>query len=401
MSLNRMKILLAGLALSCLLGGVAPGQHEEDLQAFAWVDDSNYGGGPRANEGLFFHYEWMHLSVLRPDVTTIGLMGDTRTVAIGTVVDPVTGDEEPVFRVQSNSHDTGFLRSPLESANWFELGYIEGHQGYTFNAFTMSTQEQRFMLNDVDVVFSDPPGVSGLKHLEGFIDENLTIIEDLPVTFEQIDVLNTVNLWGVEWMYLYRTHPGRWGGLWEFGVGVRYMEFDEGFKVNALGGILDDSTWNTEAENHLVGPVGFVRWFRKAGRWTLAAESRFFSGFNSQNIRQVGTLGSKLTNDPDADPDESNITGTQGFPLIMTASSFKHSRFFSEWSPGVELRVSFDYQVTRSISLGVGWFGFWMDGIARASNVIDYQVPNMGIDPANNRQDVFINGPILRVLWNR
>jgi hypothetical protein len=96
-----------------------------------------------------------------------------------------------------------------------------------------------------------------------------------------------------------------------------------------------------------------------------------------------------------------NIIGTQGYPLVMTATSAKDSRFFNEWSPGVDLRVSFDFQVTRSVSLGVGWTGFWMTGIARPSNLIDYEVPAMKIDPANNRQDIFANGPILRILINK
>jgi len=34
----------------------------------------------------------------------------------------------------------------------------------------------------------------------------------------------------------------------------------------------------------------------------------------------------------------------------------------------------------------------WVDAIARPSNMIVYEVPGMGINPAHNRQDVFVNG---------
>ena len=42
-----------------------------------------------------------------------------------------------------------------------------------------------------------------------------------------------------------------------------------------------------------------------------------------------------------------------------------------------------------------------MDGIARPSGIINYQVPDMGINVANNRQNVFVNGLTLGIDINR
>jgi hypothetical protein len=34
----------------------------------------------------------------------------------------------------------------------------------------------------------------------------------------------------------------------------------------------------------------------------------------------------------------------------------------------------------------------WLDGMARASNLVEYRVPDMGIDMSRNKEGVFING---------
>ncbi|MFH1266740.1 MAG: hypothetical protein ABIK89_13510, partial [Planctomycetota bacterium] len=73
--------------------------------------------------------------------------------------------------------------------------------------------------------------------------------------------------------------------------------------------------------------------------------------------------------------------------------------------PAAELRVDFMYQLTRSVSAGVGWTGFWVDGIARASSLIDYKLgqttaETMGITGLN-RQSVFVNGANFRIVLNR
>ncbi|MBN2295323.1 MAG: BBP7 family outer membrane beta-barrel protein, partial [Pirellulales bacterium] len=164
-----------------------------------------------------------------------------------------------------------------------------------------------------------------------------------------------------------------------------------------IQGTLADSLWYNEAENHIVGPQIGLRYFHRYKYWTFSTEGKFFGGFNSQNIYQHGQLGSEL--DPPGDPGE---------PIAMGPSSFEHKRTICEWSPGIEFRLQADWQVTRYVSLGVGWTGIWLDGIARPSNMIAYQLGTeesesdyMGILEEHNRQDVFIQGVTFRIAFNR
>ncbi|MBC7352455.1 MAG: BBP7 family outer membrane beta-barrel protein, partial [Thermogutta sp.] len=272
----------------------------------------------------------------------------------------------------------------------------------------------------------------------GYVDPALTDIQNLPVTFNApfiedlepdeggdpdtlpepswgVMMENLVKNWSTELNYVYRFHPTRRGTIWELFLGVRYFELNEDFNVwapysyvpydptldqndpNGVGfptavGILADSYWFTKAENHVVGPQIGGRLFRSYNRWTFDVQARFFAGFNFQNIKQQGVLGSRLT---------PGLGAIEDVPLFMRATGFSHSATEEEWAPCAELRATIKYQVTSKINLSVGWTGLWMDGIARASNMILYRVPDMGITMEHNTQDLFINGVTAGVEFNR
>ena len=125
----------------------------------------------------------------------------------------------------------------------------------------------------------------------------------------------------------------------------------------------------------------------------LSTEGRFFAGYNSQTMYQTGEVGSGL------DP-----PGDTGERLALGPTSFTHHLRENEWSPGIEIRADLQWQWTRHVSFGAGWTGLWMDGIARASNLINYEFGTssmMGILGRHNRQDVFINGADFRIIVNR
>ena len=380
MSLNHTRTWLAAGLLVVLLGVPALAQ-VRDMQFFGPAGISSYGGGARPNEGFFFVFDGLSWSLSRPRPTTIGFPNLTRNVYYA----------PDVMVVQSNTHDTGGLKGEYTEGNRIQFGYMQGHWGWTFENVLLKNQNQTLMASAVDMVFSDPPfGPQGSQLLEGYVDTDLTIIEDLPVTFDDVFIRNRLEMWGVEWMCTYRTHPTHEGGIWELSLGVRYLELDDEFAVDGRGGILNESIWSTVAENHLVGPQAGVRWFRKSGRWSLSAEGRFFAGFNGQNLRQRGTLATDLI-----------PPGGQNLPLAMDTTSFSHTEHANEWSPAGDVRLDLKYQLTRAVSLRAGWSGMWMDGIARASSLINYEVPTMGIQMGYNRQDIFIHGPSFGIEVNR
>ena len=115
------------------------------------------------------------------------------------------------------------------------------------------------------------------------------------------------------------------------------------------------------------------------------------AGLNCQNISQAGRHGPQsepgprpVTSTPPAGPIVTTSTPFQ--PTVMSHTTATHVDYEREFSPVVELRLEGRYQITRAISFHAGWTGIWMDGIARASSVIDYTVPAMGIDLTDNRK---------------
>ncbi|MHC4401471.1 MAG: BBP7 family outer membrane beta-barrel protein [Planctomycetota bacterium] len=393
MSRDRLKTAAAAWAMVLLTTVTAVGQSLQDFQPFALADMNPYGGGYRPNEGFFFAFDGLLWSISNPDSTTIGKAGDTRSVILFAqdppAVDPLDRDRF----IETNGLDTSPMSTEVVGGTRYDMGYVNGHRGVLFSGYQLSAQNVRLVSSDTSVVFSDPPfGPSPpSNHLQGYIDTALTTVDNLSVNFDDIFARNAVETWGVELNFLYRMHPNHHGGIFELFGGARYMEIDELFSVDALGGNLADSFWATSADNHVIGPQLGARWFRKTGRWTFATEGRFFAGFNAQSIKQRGTLGSQL------DPALAGLLQIRN----MGPTSFNHGASQNEWSPTAELRVDARYQLTSGVSARIGWTGIWMDGVARASNLINYEVPNMGIDLSQNRQSIFIHGASIGLELNR
>jgi hypothetical protein len=428
MSLNCRKTWLAAWLLLVLMAAPAWSQGVADAQLFAPYQMDQFGGGPRANEGAFFTFDYMRWTIQKPDITTIGFEGLTRQVYY-------TPDR---WTIQSNTNDTGFLKSDWTDGQRFEFGDVSGHHGWIFGAYRLHEQYQRDAYTQMDMTvqdleYGDPPH----KHLEGYVydvtydGDTVTwtnpTLEDLPLSFDDVTIENWVEHWGVECMYLYRMHPNQHGGILELYLGARYMEFNERFWVDARGerfvfssqdppnpieprSVLADSTWMTNADNRIVGPQIGMRYFKTTGRWTFSTEGRFLAGFNSQTVRQNGTLGSQLdepwprtTMHPDL---TSDLVGTPPYlpyvPATMQPSSFKHSWHDDEFTPTVELRLEAKYQLTRAFGVRAGWDVMWMNNIARPSNMINYTLgQNSLFGIRKYEQDVLLQGWTLGFEFNR
>jgi len=157
--------------------------------------------------------------------------------------------------------------------------------------------------------------------------------------------------------------------------------------------ILSDSWWNSYAQNHIVGPQLGARIFHTWGRWTLNTEGRFFAGFNRQNFRLDGMLASRANPPPT----------TAGQPEVMTPTWFSHHATLDDFTPGAELRVEAVLQLTKNMSLKAGWTGVYLGHVARAANMIDYQMPTMGLNLQDTatRQSVWLNGVNVGLSINR
>jgi hypothetical protein len=387
------------------------GRDMRDIRLFAPPDISPYGDGPEPAEGLFFTFDGLFWWIDTPDTAPIGFPNLTREVYHG----------PDSTEIQTNTHDNQFIKNYMTKGNRFEIGRVLDRWGWFVSTYHLHNQTTSRTLRDVDVVFVDDAfGGGGDRLLTGYIVTDATTfsIENLPITFDEMTVSNRTDHWSIELNGLYRTRRRHHGGFFEFFAGARYMEFDDTFKVRANGNradqtlwedndndgtweqtdftdfptqVLADSYWNTKAENNIIGPQVGVRWFRQHGRWRLSAEGRFFAGLNNQNITQTGLFGSEL------DPSQR----IQGRSENFAPSGYTNERYELEFSPGAEIRLDLHLQITRAISAKLGWTGFYLDGIARASSMVNYEVPTMGINMANNRQNVFVQGLHVGVEVNR
>ncbi|NUQ63217.1 MAG: BBP7 family outer membrane beta-barrel protein [Pirellulales bacterium] len=425
MSLSRAKPWLAVWLLTLLTGASAFGQGVRDMQLFAPAEIDGFGNGARADEGFFFQFDGLYWWILPPDTDPVGFPDLTREVFYS----PEEGT------TQSNTIDNSNLTADAVGGQRYEFGCIRGHHGFMFSILDLTHQNQRLVYSDVDMVFNDVPfqhpGTGLHGHLHGYVSDVVTattddaeyensVLRDLPVTFEEVVIRNRVSIWGTEADYIFRTHPAHHGGIFEILCGVRYFEFEERFSFEGIGDrferafgeidedtgeptgapigpgtILDETFYWMDSRNHIIGPQFGLRWFRQSKRWTMSTEARFFAGFNIQNLKLEGTLGTELDEEDPSSRTQDIPVQFMPFVPLMRPVGFKHSRTEEEWSPGVELRFDLQYKLTRAVDFKVGWTGMWIDGIARSSNLIDYTLTEnriMGIDLKDNRQGVFMHG---------
>jgi hypothetical protein len=411
MPFNRTILCVAvGFSLA-LLTGPSYGQLV-GAPIFGPADVSTYGGDQEPNEGYFFQFDGLYWSISPPKTREVGYPG-TRTVYYG--VHPIN-DQDPLSdeRIQSNTLNTAIFDSKFSPGARFEFGQICNGNGWFMSILQLRDQTQDVRAAAADMVFNDPViGSRSNRLLQGNVNSNSSsppVVKNLPVTFYDVLLENAVSVEdGIELNYLHRFSTCHTGGNLEMYLGARYLEFNDSFRVHTglspkgtqnsgAYSYLQESYWDTDAGNHIIGPQIGLRWFKKQGRWTLSAEGKFMAGVDYQNIHQEVSMGPHLV--PGGVPTGSS-SNRSFVPTIMSATYSTHVFYEKEFTPLIELRIEGRYQLTRSISFHAGWTGIWMDGIARASSLIDYTVPRMGIDMNDNRENVLLNGLTLGFDVNR
>jgi hypothetical protein len=409
MSFNHTSSRVAIGLSAILLASTALGQGPEGMQLGAPADCSTFGGAIAPNEGYFFQYDLMYWSIQAPQTVPVGAPGLTRAVSYGP--HPIN-DLDPFsdVRIETNTLSTADITDRFRVGNRIEFGHIEDRNGWFMSIYQLRNQGDAFLYPQADIVFKDPPqGPRDSRLLQGpvplfpflYPSDPTVVVRDLPVTLYNIGLIDEVNTWGVEASYLHRLQTCHGGGTLEFFGGARYLEFNDLFAIEVgspatqpqIPSFLAGSHWATSANNHVIGPQLGVRWFKKQGRWMFSSEGRFMAGLNCQNVHQESNIGPNLN----SGGLESNggSTGSKPNPYtpsVMAPTSATADAFAHVFTPLVELRVEGRYQITRYLSFHAGWTGFWMDNIARANGLINYQVPAMGIDMSNNKQGLLING---------
>ncbi|MEN6459330.1 MAG: BBP7 family outer membrane beta-barrel protein [Thermoguttaceae bacterium] len=409
MPLKHTRTYMALGLLLLLSATPAFGQGPQGMQIFALDDESTYGGAPEPKEGYFFSYDGLYWMITSPHTHSIGYPG-TRNVSYGTSSSDV--------RTEYNTLDTSVLSGQFSIGNRFEFGRIEDRNGWFVSFYQLRDQSQSYTAASADIVFNDPDnGPSGGGLLTGNVNTNTSssppytpaVIRNLPTVFANVTMQEIIKTWGVEANYIHRFMTNHNGGTFDLFLGPRYIQFDDTFNVTTgadpgtltVPSFLGGSYWDTEAQNHIAaGQIG-LRWFKKQGRWTFNTEGRFLAGLNCQNLRQVVDIGPNLN--PGVNSDGSY---TPFQPTRLGHESATYVAYEREFTPGAELRLEFRYQITNAICAHAGWSGLWMGNIARASSVIDYTIANdegrpMGINTADNKENVFVNGLTIGVDINR
>jgi hypothetical protein len=350
-----------------------------DIQAqpFAPAEISDYGNGPQPKTGFFFSYEYLEWTISRPFASRIGAASAEMTESINGVPVDVT-----------NSLNTDFLYSRFCGGDRWEAGYMDtNNTGWMTSVISHVTQTQHATyLTGSTVLFNDP-------------DNFLTLlpISTPPVVvapiFTQVDVRNRTVLNGIELMRMYRTAQLHYGGQLELLAGVRFFQIEDDFTIGAAGGVWDSSYIDNRVQNDMVGPQLGARWYRQRGRWITSAEGRFMAGVDFQNFHENSTLASN--------GGPTTVVTVDGATLNLRPMTAQNSLSQSEFAPLGELRLQAAYEITRSVAIKVGYTAIYMGGIARASNTIDYTLPNLGIRNGFSDQTLFAQGLTIGFEINR
>jgi len=404
MSPNRIYWGLGTLAICLLVGGAVRAQDYEvrGMQWFEPADVRPYDNWAAPRTGFFCDFDGIYWYLSAPKKTSIGDPTLTPTVFWNTAA-PVT---------EQNSLDTGRFRATWKQGDRIDFGFSGEHYGFLIGTIELNQQTEHIAADSAYIVFNDPP--PGGSSTQTNLAANWGTVAvpnylESPTLFDHVSVVNIAKLAGVEAMFTYRPAQLEGGGSIEWMAGGRYMEFDDTFSIDAVGGVLDETTVQNAVQNRIAGPQVGVRLSMPFGRVGISTEARFMAGLNTETVRQFGTLASNI--------DIAGLPGTAGrlsttspFPFLMSPFGYQHSAQFSEFVPAVELRAEAHARLTNLISVKGGFTGMWMNGVGRAADMVDYTVSTlngapMGITTSNvphaNQQNLLVYGFNIGLELNR
>jgi hypothetical protein len=391
----------------------APVKFDIDWQPFAPADISEYGSSPKRRYGFFASYERLYWAISKPPRATIG-----SEAAEGLYFEPSANLD--IF--ERNSFDTGVFNGDFGWGNRYDLGWIDtDNYGWLVSILSNLSQNQTYQNAGGNILFDDPLGllfnytdVNG----DNFDDDrngndifgrdgiDTTVPPDgtpdqpfsppdtgdqvrFATTYETVRLTNRIEFNGVELMRTFRIPRFHDGSDFQLLYGVRYLQVKDRFTILGTGGLFDSTFMNTTIQNEIVGPqIGF-RWSLQRERWSCSAEGRFMAAANFQNGNQYWVYASEI-----------DTPAIRNAPAV-TAYSTRNEAHETEFTPLGELRVQTSYYLTRAVALKVGYTLLYADGIQRAGNSVNYELPNFGIKNNNGDDYILTNGLSFGVEVNR
>jgi hypothetical protein len=197
--------------------------------------------------------------------------------------------------------------------------------------------------------------------------------------FSSLQATTDVDIAGFELMKSWprRQAGSRFGFTHHWLAGVRYIDLDERFSLNAAGSFFGPTTVTSLVENFIIGPQIGNEFCRRVGDWRVGGSLRFLWGINSQRGEQSGSYAVNGT------------PGGQNQPLNLNPGAFSTVDEGTSFAPVFEWRVDVNYDIGRHVAARVGYTGFVIGGIGRAANSIEYALPSFGMSLSDDDSLVF------------
>jgi hypothetical protein len=243
--------------------------------------------------------------------------------------------------------------------------------------------------------------------------------------FQALEVHNSTTINGVEIMRTYRAPRLKDNGCFEMMFGARFLQIDDKFDVfnqsnrviatSVAGeelrrqgaGVLDTFSLNSRISNNIVGPQLGSRYSKQRGRWIFSAEGRVFAGVNFQNAKlrsNAATNSLIIVNQTIIGPNGTSTiirSNRPSSPQLLVPSGSTDIWNEETFAPGGEFRLQTSYQVTKNFALKLSYTGMVADGIARASNHVDYTFPHFALLEGNNHEIFWAQGLGFGLEFNR
>jgi hypothetical protein len=253
-------------------------------------------------------------------------------------------------------------------------------------------------------------------------------------TFTTLVIADKVTTTGVEIMRMYQAPRLHSGGTVDLLIGARYLQLNDTFQVLGTGGPFDAMTISQKVLNNVVGPQIGARYAHQRGRWSVWSEGRFFPAANFTVERNTSILASNSQPSTTANSNGQvtglNTTGSgtgvgnaasvsangsasasaQGpaiekrdapqrlvYGALTSGAGLNNMQF----SPACEFRAGANCWLTQGVAAKFSYTGIFLPNMTRASNTIDYSLPNIGILNGGHHQAVILNGFTFGIEINR